>query len=103
MPAVGLLSVVMALLGIEAALLSQWAAHQPLTMHLGGWRYLIAGGLWMLNYFRFVRRADADPQIDELDQRDPKELRGEFIKMWAVVVGSMVLPLVTFIVLRPPK
>jgi hypothetical protein len=93
------LTMVMAFAVMEVVLLGQAATGRPLGLHLfNGWKYVLGGALWSLNYFRFVRRGDADVLIAELKEYDDEELRREFFKMWGLYVLVVVLLLSTIVV-----
>jgi hypothetical protein len=97
--AVTQLTIVMGFVAIEAVLLGQAATGRLLNVHVfKGWKYILGGLLWSLNYFRFVRRGDADGLIEELQHYDDKELRREFFKMWGLYLSVVVLLFSTIVV-----
>jgi hypothetical protein len=103
-PAVFGLTAVMGVLVINATFLVHLVTHQPLNLDAhGGWRYWLFGGLGLLNYFRFIRRGDADAQIEELNRLNKKRIRREFYKMWALILCSIASGPLLIWALRPPR
>jgi hypothetical protein len=101
--AVTQLTIVIAFGVMEVVLLAEVAMRRQLNVHLfDGWKYVLGGVLWSLNYFRFVRRGDADGLIAELEQYDDEELRREFFKVWALIVFVLVLAVSTVIAFGGP-
>jgi hypothetical protein len=103
-PAVFALTAVMAGLVVNAMFLVHLVGHQPLNLDShGGWRYWLVGGLALLNYFRFIRRGDADAQIEVLNRLNKKRIRREFYKMWAFILCPTASGPLLIWAFRPPR